>query len=129
MHFLEVGFGKTFYAQLALKNNGAITYPFRIAFHHFGNKPKSFPFKQLLTLMCFQIPVLVKCQEINSYVFEDGELITNPTSPPKSNISSMMVSDDTCIKVKTIVYYENYFKDGWVAAGNDPIARYILISY
>ena len=71
---------------------------------------------------------MVKCQETNSYVSEDGELTTNSTSLPKHEISSMMTSDDTCLKVKLIVYYENYFRDGWVGAGNDPIARYVLVS-
>ena len=76
------------------------------------NKSKIFPFKQLLTLTCFQIPVLVKCQEINSYVSEDGELITDPASTPEPDVSNMMASNDTCLKVKTIIYYENYFRDG-----------------
>ena len=92
------------------------------------NKSKIFPLKQLLTLTgVFQIPVLVKCQEINSYVSEDGELITDPASTPEPDVSNMMASNDTCLKVKTIIYYENYFRDGWVGLGNDPIARYILI--
>ena len=69
------------------------------------------------------MPDLVKCQETISYTTEDGELIT---SPSELDVSGMTASDDTCIKLKVIVYYENYFLDGWVGAGNDPIARYIL---
>jgi hypothetical protein len=75
------------------------------------------------------MPVLVKCQEMNSYVSEDGELIIDPASPPVPDVSNMVASNDTCLKVKTIVYYEDYFRDGWVGAGNDPTARYILILY
>ena len=74
------------------------------------------------------MPALVKCQETNSYVSEDGELITDPPSLPQPDVSSMMASNGTCLKVKTIVYYENYFRDGWVGQGNDPIARYVLVS-
>jgi hypothetical protein len=88
-----------------------------------------FPFKQFLTLTCFQIPVLLKCQEMNSYVSEDGEFITDPAFPHELDVSNVVASNDTCLKVKTIVYYENYFRDGWVGAGNDPIARYILILF
>ena len=69
------------------------------------------------------MPALVKCQETNSYVSEDGELITIPASPPKPDATGMMTSEDTCLKVKTIIYYENYFRDGWVGQGNDPITR------
>ena len=69
------------------------------------------------------MPDLVKCQETNWYVTEDGELITIPASLPKPDASGMMTSDDTCLKVKTIIYYENYFRDGWVGQGNDPITR------
>ena len=65
---------------------------------------------------------------MNSYVSENGELITIPASLPKPDFSTMMASNDTCLKVKTIVYYENYFRDGWVGQGNDPIARYVLVS-
>ena len=72
------------------------------------------------------MPALVKCQEMNSYVSEDGELITIPASLPKPDVSAMMASNGTCLKVKTIVYYENYFRDGWVGQGNDPIARYVF---
>ena len=67
------------------------------------------------------MPNLVKCQETISYTTEDGKLITS-----EPDVSGMTASDDTCIKLKVIVYYENYFLDGWVGAGNDPIARYIL---
>ena len=74
-------------------------------------------------LICFQIPFSVKCQEMNSYVSEDGELITDPASPPEPDVSNVVASNDTCLKVKTIVYYENYFRDGWVGQGNDPITR------
>ena len=84
---------------------------------------------KVANLICFQVPALVKCQDTNWYVSEDGELITDPPSPPKPDVASMTTSDKTCLKLKTIVYYENYFRDGWVGAGNDPIARYILISY
>ena len=63
---------------------------------------------------------------MNSYISEDGELITDPPTTPKPEVSSMTSSDDTCLKVKTIVYYENYFRDGWVGQGNDPIPRYLL---
>ena len=73
------------------------------------------------------MPALVKCQEMNSYVSEDGELITIPAFLPKPDVSTMMASNDTCLKVKTIVYYENYFRDGWVGQGNDPIARYVSV--
>ena len=71
---------------------------------------------------------MVKCQEMNSYVSEDDELITIPASLPKPDVSAMMASNGTCLKVKTIVYYENYFRDGWVGQGNDPIARYVFVS-
>ena len=70
------------------------------------------------------MPDLAKCQETITYTTEDGELITSPSEPA---VSGMMASDDTCIKLKVIIYYENYFLDGWVGAGNDPIARYILV--
>ena len=69
------------------------------------------------------MPALVKCQEMNSYVSEDGELITIPASLPKPDVSAMMATNGTCLKVKTIVYYENYFRDGVVGQGNDPSAR------
>ena len=65
---------------------------------------------------------------MNSYVSKDGELITIPASLPNPDVSTMMASNGTCLKVKTIVYYENYFRDGWVGQGNDPIARYVLVS-
>ena len=71
----------------------------------------------------FQVPALVKCQETNSYVSEDGELITDPPSLPQPDVSGMMASNGTCLKVGTIIYYENYFRDGWVGQGNDPITR------
>ena len=74
------------------------------------------------------MPALVKCQEMNSYVSEDGELITIPASLPKPDVSAMTASNGICLKVKTIVYYENYFRDGWVGQGNDPIARYVFVS-
>ena len=70
---------------------------------------------------------MVKCQETNSYVSEDGELITDPPSLPQPDVSGMMASNGTCLKVGTIIYYENYFRDGWVGQGNDPIARYVLV--
>ena len=75
------------------------------------------------------MPASIKCQEIRTYASEDGELITDPASPPKPDVSNVVASNDTCLRVKTIVYYENYFRDGWIGAGNDPIARYILILY
>ena len=50
-------------------------------------------------------------------------MITNPPSPPQPDVSGMMASNGTCLKVGTIIYYENYFRDGWVGQGNDPIAR------
>ena len=77
---------------------------------------------KVANLICFQIPAFVKCQETTSYVSEDGELITNPPLP-QPDVSGMMASNGTCLKVKTIVYYENYFRDGWVGQGNDPITR------
>ena len=83
--------------------------------------------EQLRILLILIFIGLVKCQEMNSYVSEDGELITDPASPTEPGVSDMVASNDTCLKVKTIVYYENYFRDGWVGVGNDPIARYILI--
>ena len=68
---------------------------------------------------------MVKCQETNWYVTEDGELITIPPLPSKPDVSSMTASSDICLNLKTIVYYENYFRDGVVGQGNDPTARYV----
>ena len=73
------------------------------------------------------MPALVKCQETKTYVSKDGRLITVPASPSKADVSGKMASNGTCLKVKTIIYYENYFRDGWVGQGNDPIARYVLV--
>ena len=71
---------------------------------------------------------MVKCHETNFYLTEDGKLITDSTSPPQPDASNTIVSNDTCKKVKVIIYYENYFRDGWVGAGNDPVERYVLVS-
>ena len=60
---------------------------------------------------------------MKSYLTEDCKLITDSTSPPQPDVSSMIVSNDTCKKVKVIIYCENYFRDEWVGAGNDPIER------
>ena len=70
-----------------------------------------------------QVTDLVKCQETNWYVTEDGELITIPPLPSKPDVSSMTASSDICLNLKTIIYYENYFRDGVVGQGNDPSAR------
>ena len=65
---------------------------------------------------------------MNFYLTEDGKLITDSTLPPEPDASNTIVSNDTCKKVKVIIYYENYFRDGWVGAGNDPVERYVLVS-
>ena len=73
------------------------------------------------------MPASIKCQEIRTYASEDGELITDHPSLPQRDVFGMMRSSDTCLKVKTIIYYENNFRDEFVGQGNDPIARYILV--
>ena len=66
-----------------------------------------------------------KTQETSSYLLENGELSTNLTSPARPIQTSNVMSNEV-VSPCVIVYYENYFRDGWVGVGNDPIARYVL---
>ena len=66
-----------------------------------------------------------KTQETNSFLLENGELSTNSTSLTKP-IKTTNVMSNEVVSPCVIVYYENYFRDGWVGVGNDPIARYVL---
>ena len=68
-----------------------------------------------------------KTQETNSYVLENGELVTNSTSPTRPNKTPAVMSDEV-LKPCVIIYYENNFRDGWVGVGNDPMARYLVFT-
>ena len=73
-------------------------------------------------MILHQVISSVSSLDKDTYVIDNGEKISTSTLLAHSPATS--ASNAACSKIEIIIFYENYFRDGWVGVENDPIARH-----